>query len=60
MLPKQCPRCRAEAEVKPVDDGVWIGCSNRDCADYPEARFYETKQQAIRAWNAAAKKGVDR
>lgn len=53
-LPKPCAHCAAEAEVKSMDDGAWIGCSNRDCAHYDEARFYPSRADAIRAWNTRA------
>ena len=51
---KSCPFCGGEAELDHFDSDEWyICCANLDgeCEIRPSTRFYETKEEAIEAWN---------
>ncbi|HDS1237618.1 TPA: Lar family restriction alleviation protein [Pluralibacter gergoviae] len=49
-----CPFCGGTAELSADGDGVFAGCSNRQCAINPITQTYRTKREAVRAWNRRA------
>ena len=49
-----CPFCGGEAEIDYFDDDEWfVRCANLegDCEICPSTRFYETREEAVEAWN---------
>ena len=52
---KKCPFCGAEAELEGVymfGATVWfVNCTNPDCEVRPGTNHYDTKEEAVRAWN---------
>ncbi|WP_418287973.1 Lar family restriction alleviation protein [Morganella morganii] len=46
-----CPFCGGKAELSSDGDGVYAGCSQKECLIQPITLTYPTKRQAIRAWN---------
>ncbi|EDO5296866.1 TPA: Lar family restriction alleviation protein [Salmonella enterica subsp. houtenae serovar 43:z4,z23:-] len=47
----ECPFCGGSAELFSDGDGVYAGCSTKQCVIKPITDTYETKRDAIRAWN---------
>ena len=51
---KKCPFCGGEAKWGMMESNHYVRCYNPDCLIKPTTalfRFYETKQEAIEAWN---------
>lgn len=46
-----CPFCGCDAELVADGDGVYVGCKNSECLIKPITDTYQTKRDAVRAWN---------
>lgn len=46
-----CPFCGGKAELVSDGDGVYAGCATKSCLIKPITETYNTKRDAIRAWN---------
>ncbi|WP_422047345.1 Lar family restriction alleviation protein [Rosenbergiella nectarea] len=46
-----CPFCGGDAELSIDGLGVFAGCKSKDCWINPITDTYDTKREAIRAWN---------
>ncbi|HFN6537536.1 TPA: Lar family restriction alleviation protein [Citrobacter freundii] len=47
----RCPFCGGDAELVADGDGVYAGCTEKNCLIKPITDTYQTKRDAIRAWN---------
>ncbi|EOF7604940.1 Lar family restriction alleviation protein [Citrobacter freundii] len=47
----RCPFCGGDAELVSDGDGVYAGCTEKNCLIKPITDTYQTKRDAIRAWN---------
>ena len=53
---KPCPFCGGEAKIiqGSLYYGYRVGCENRWCLMHPITFSYQTKEEAIKAWNKRA------
>lgn len=53
---KPCPFCGKEAQLDKDSYGYYeVGCYNYGCQVQPFTEIFDTKREAIRAWNRRAK-----
>lgn len=58
--PKPCPFCGENAKiVSPSKKLVKVICDNDECPLFVETQWFESKRNAVRAWNHRSKKGDD-
>lgn len=51
-VPRDCPFCGGPAEVHQLHKDEWyVVCGNSDCPVNPETNCFDTKTDAIEAWN---------
>jgi hypothetical protein len=50
-LLKNCPWCGSLPITFNLNYGKGIGCSNTECVDYYAGKVFDTKQEAVNAWN---------
>lgn len=52
--PKPCPFCGKAPRISEVNFQTCIACVNEDCPVNPETIFFQTREEAIEAWNRRA------
>lgn len=52
--PKPCPFCGKEPRIYGDKPQVYIACVNQDCPVNSETIFFQTREEAIEAWNRRA------
>ena len=51
---KPCPFCGGEAEMSKWKCGYYVSCIESDCFVCPETGDFESREEAIEAWNKRA------
>ena len=48
---RECPFCGVIPSLKADSQCYWVSCENENCACLPTSWSYDTKFEAIAAWN---------
>lgn len=56
---KPCPFCGGEADVVDNEVFVDVSCRNHRCRGWADTLMYDSKNEAIEAWNRRAEDGTN-